>query len=295
MKKTYLVLSIIFLAGVFVFLTFRFMPAKYITGLLGNDNAVSSLACSYPVRVAGDSMEPYFTSGQMVIFNKCFSVEDLAVDKTIAFADEDVVRLGVIDAIENLAEGNVFKVSQPNRQDRISNVLFGQIIAVYEKEFDQQSQTETEEKNSQPIEIVTSNYNLVLPSGWQTAKEDDEQSIFVNASEVAVNNFQTYLSISKDQTQDKTFADHISYLKSQIEESAPGIRFDNENNFIKNGRDIFAMDGYVRQNNADFRILTIAVRGSGDDVWVLNFNSLADKWEENALVFEEIFDSFEIK
>jgi hypothetical protein len=292
MKKIYLVLSIVFLAGVFVFLAFRFMPAKYITGLLGNDNTVSSLACSYPVKVAGDSMEPYFTSGQMAIFNKCFTIEDLVADKVIAFTDGNVVRLGVIDTIKNLADENVYKVSQPNRQDRMSDVLFGQIMAVYEKEFDQQAPVETE---GQSLEIDTVHYSLVLPSGWQTAKEDDEQSIFVNAGEVVVNNFRTYLSISKDQIQGNTSADYINYLKNQIEQSAPDIQFNNENNFIKDGRDAFAMDSYVRQNNTDFKILTVAVRGNGDDVWVLNFNSLANKWEENAPVFENILNSFQVK
>jgi len=131
MKKAYIILSIIAAIIVLIFLTSRFMPAKYITGILGDDNAVSSLACSYPVRIAGDSMEPYFKNGQMAFFNKCFTDNDMAVNKTIAFKDRDVIRLGIINSIENLPEGVTYKVIQPNRRDRASDVLISQIIAIY--------------------------------------------------------------------------------------------------------------------------------------------------------------------
>ena len=52
------------------------------------------------------------------------------------------------------------------------------------------------------------------------------------------------------------------------------------------------MDGYVRQDNTDFRVLTVAIKGKGDDVWVFNFNTTEDKWENNSLIFEQISDSF---
>lgn len=295
MKKIYIILSIIVAIIILIFLIFRFMPAKYITGILGDDNTVSSLACSYPVRIVGDSMEPHFKSGQITVFNKCFTDNDIIVNKIIAFKDGDVIRLGIINSLENLPKGLTYKVTRSNRQDKISDVTKNQIIAIYKEKFNEQAQKETDEQSGEPTEIKTPDYNLILPTGWQTAQEDDRQSIFIYINEMPENDFKTYLSISQDQIQDDTFADYIGYLKNQIKESAPGISFDNENNIKINGRDAFAMDGYVRQNNTDFKILTVAIKGENNDIWILNFNTTKNKWENNALIFEQILNSFNIK
>jgi len=153
MKKIYLILSVIAALAVLIFLASRFMPAKYITGLLGKDNAASSLACSYP----------------------------------------------------------------------------------------------------------------------------------------------TYLALSKDKIQSKTIAAYGEYLKDQIRQSVAGVSFSNENIVKINNREAFAMEGYVRQNQTNFKILTAALKGDGDEVWVFNFNTVENKWENNAPVFEQILNSFSLK
>jgi len=295
MRKIYIILLITAAVIVSVFLIFRFMPAKYIAGILGDDNNISSLACSYPLRIAGDSMEPDFKSGQTVIFNKCFTQDDLAIHKIIAFEDGDVVRLGMINSIENPPKGLTYKVIQPNRGDSVSDVSYNQIIAIYKKEFDGQSQEKVDKQADKPIEMETSDYSLTLPAGWQTAKEDTEQSIYVNIIEVPVNGFRTYLSVSRDKISEGVLSDYFDNLKNEIKKSTAGISFDNENSVKINERDALAVDGYVRQNNADFKILTVAIKGNGNDVWVFNFNSAKDEWEDNAPVFEQILKSFNIK
>ena len=294
MKKIYIILSIIAAIIVVIFLIFRFLPAKHIIGILGNDNAVSSLACSYPVRIAGDSMKPNFENGQMAVFNKCFTPADITVDGIIAFKDGNVIRLGTINGLENLADGLTYNVIQPNRQGSIFKVADDQIIAVYKKEFDQ-PQEDTDKQISEPTEIKTPKYNFILPAGWQITKEDEEQSIFVNINEIPENDFRTYLSVSYDQLSDNTFSDYFDNLKNQIKEAATGISFDNENKVKINGRDALAIDGYIQQNNTDFKILTVAIRGNNNDVWVFNFNTVKDKWENNAPVFERILNSFNVK
>ncbi len=136
MRKIYLILIIIFALAVLLFIVFRFMPARYITAILGRDNSLSSLACSYPVKVTGDSMEPYFKNGQTAYFNKCFQVGDLGVNNIIVFNDGEVNRLGAIDKIEDLESGIVYKIVQPNRADLVTDVFPDQIRAVYKEDFD---------------------------------------------------------------------------------------------------------------------------------------------------------------
>jgi len=294
MKKVYIILSIIIAVIALLFLTFRFMPAQYIIGILG-DNNISSLACSYPVRIAGDSMEPDFRSDQTAIFNKCFTQDDLTIHKIIAFQNGDVIRLGIINSVENLPGGLTYKVVQSNRRDSVSDVSYNQIVAIYKKEFGGQSQKETDKQAGEPVEIKILNYNLTLPAGWQIAKEDNEQSVYVNTNEIPENNFQTYLSVSRDKIPGGTLSDYFNNLKNEIKKSAVGIVFDNENSVKINKQDALAADGYVRQNNTNFKILTVAVKGRDDDVWVFNFNSTESKWEENAPIFEQILKSFIIK
>jgi len=146
MKKIYLILSVVACLAALFFIATRFMPAKYITGLLGENNAASSLACSYPVRIAGEAMEPYFKNGQMAIFSKCFTANDITVDKTIAFKDGEAIRLGLVNSIENLPKGLTYKVVQPNRKGMMADVLSDQIIAVYKQkqEFDKNAVGQTD-------------------------------------------------------------------------------------------------------------------------------------------------------
>ncbi|MFA5155325.1 MAG: hypothetical protein WC453_02725 [Patescibacteria group bacterium] len=295
MKKVYVILSIIIALLVLLFLAFRFMPARYIMGILGDDNKVSTLACSYPLRVAGDSMEPNFKSGQTVIFDKCFVLDDLAINQIIAFKSGGVIRLGAIDKIEDSSQGLVYKVIQFNRRDRISDVSCDQIVAVYKKELGGQPQTGADQQTDKPMEIKTSDYSLTLPAGWQAATAGDGQSIYININEAPFNDFRTYLSVGRDKVSGGTLNEYFDNLKNEIKKSVAGIVFDNENSVTINGQAALATEAYVRQNNADFKILTVAVTGRGDDIWIFNFNSLASKWEDNAPIFEQILKSLIIK
>jgi len=134
MKKSHLISIIIVAVTILIIVAFRFLPAKYIIGTLGKDNTLSLLACTYPVRVAGDAMAPYFKNGQLVFFSKCFDAADLGANKIIMFKDRDMSRLGVISRIKNSEPEIVYEVIQPNRPDGLAAVAASQIIAVYKGE-----------------------------------------------------------------------------------------------------------------------------------------------------------------
>ncbi len=134
MEKSHLILSIAAIIIVAAVILFRFLPGKYIIGILGKDNAVSSLACSYPVKISGDSMEPDFKNGQIAYFNKCLEGEKIGVNTVILFSEGNINRIGIINGLADSSEGNIaYKAIQPNRPDRILNVARSQIIAVYKE------------------------------------------------------------------------------------------------------------------------------------------------------------------
>ena len=122
MKKSNIFLIIILII-VLIFIGLRFLPTNILKNVFGDNNP---LACSYSIKVVGDSMEPYLSNGDLIFFNKCFNSDDLIKDTIIAFKEKDIIRIGIIQ--EN-TKGKI-KAVQSNRSDRIFDILEGQIIAI---------------------------------------------------------------------------------------------------------------------------------------------------------------------
>lgn len=104
------------------------MPSKTIQSVVGNDNAISDVACSYPVRISGNSMEDYFKEGELVNFGKCFRGSELVSGKIIVYKDRDNNRIGII--IEKM--GDSYRVKQSNRE-AVFTVFEQDVVAIYNK------------------------------------------------------------------------------------------------------------------------------------------------------------------
>ncbi len=295
MKKIKIIGWVIIALLVIVVLVWRFLPAKYAQDFLGTDSALSSVACAYPVKVAGDSLAPYLNEGETKLFDKCFSVDDLQPETIIAWQDEAAVRLGIISKINKLDSEMVYEVVQPNRPDRVNVVTFSAIVAFYHQDSAPEGDMSTNATSGQAQPIIMSDYSFVLPAGWQAEELTDEQALFRDRSAISISGFQTYLAIRKDNLQGRALAACVDDLQEQIAQAAPGIIFENEANLEIAGQESFAMEGRVTQNNLDFRILTVVIVGREGVVWYLNFNTLQEQWSENALVFETMVKSFQFK
>lgn len=122
------------LAGLIVLLAlvYKFLPAKIIIGIAGQDNPVSEVLCTMPVKISGDSMAPFLENGKRVEFSKCFQPEDIDENSVIMFKDGDINRLAVVSKVEN---GNI-KLFQPNRRDRVINDITSEdIVAIYKEKY----------------------------------------------------------------------------------------------------------------------------------------------------------------
>lgn len=288
MRKVGIFIGIfLFLLLIILILFWRFIPGEKIIGIFGDDTAISSALCLYPVKVTGNSMEPYFMEGERKLFSKCFSQEDITIGRVVAFKDKAVIRLGVIDQIKEELPGKIiYSVTQPNRIGRIIETDFASLIAVFngnEVDID-------EENESQTINLSDSHFSL--PIGWEVKEQSDSQGVFNYNEEEAVNGFRTYLSVSSDCNQESLSDDYFTELKNEISSLVPGITFSNQNKLNINGQPSFAVEGLLRQNNLNFKVLTVAIEGQDNRIWIFNFNTLADNWENNAPIFEEIVNSF---
>jgi len=135
MKKIInIVILVIALVIAAVVLVMRFMPGKVITSILPKSNPLGNVACSYPVRVSGNSMAPVFLDGNTVIFDKCIhDKENLAIGTIVLFRDFGKVRIGRIREQLAGSSGKYYKISPEARSGDVADVLPDNIIAVYEK------------------------------------------------------------------------------------------------------------------------------------------------------------------
>jgi hypothetical protein len=162
------------------------------------------------------------------------------------------------------------------------------------------------ETNSIAVEnkqLVTDDFSIELPVGW--SKIDDEVegvlAIAMNLNETVQDeaakkiNFKSYLAVSLDVLQGKTLEEYVQFAKGELQKSISGISFDNENEVVINERSARAFEAEMVQQEITFKVLIVAIKGEGDDVWVISCNTLKSSWDDYREMFAESVKSFVLK
>lgn len=131
-----ILIAVIVLAIIAVIVWVKFVPTQKISFLAKQDSgsAVSQALCNYPVKVAGDSMEPLLHSGETINFNKCFESEGLAVGQVITYKNGPLMRIAVVREIVEGESGKYYQASPAGRTGDLSQVFPDSIVAVYFEE-----------------------------------------------------------------------------------------------------------------------------------------------------------------
>jgi len=168
--------------------------------------------------------------------------------------------------------------------------------------FGQEKAKDQLEKGQNGNKLATNDFEIVLPDGWkQTAAGVGISAMAVNENEQIIDeaaqriNFKTYAAVSYDTVQGKSLGDYFQTVKEQLDESIPGAVFSQENGTKINDREAWAAEVNFNQKEIDFKVLIIAIRGEGDDVWLISFNTLENSWEDYRQVFADMADSFTLK
>ena len=136
MKIIALILSfIVLIILIFVFIL-KFVPGQTLVESVPETFLqTGDVICSYPVRISGDSMEPEFQNGELVIFNKCIqNSKNLPTDTIVVFQSEgNTQRVGRVQSYNNLDNKFNYKISQDNRSTNPTLVSPEEIIAFLEK------------------------------------------------------------------------------------------------------------------------------------------------------------------
>lgn len=130
-KKIVSIVSVVIIVLIVIAVVWvKFVPFNDLGFVSDSDSPIAEIACSFPVKVSGDSMSPLLEDGKTVVFDKCFDEEDLEVGVVITYVDGTVQRIGIIRNVE----GEVYKVSNETKQENIRDVRFDDISAIYDVE-----------------------------------------------------------------------------------------------------------------------------------------------------------------
>jgi hypothetical protein len=150
--------------------------------------------------------------------------------------------------------------------------------------------------------LVTDDFSLDFPAGWQSATPlSGVSAMAVYADEnitdpvVQEIGFKSYVAISHDTLEGKTTKDYLGIIKSELESAFSGVSFSQENETTIGGRPANAMEADLVQQNVSFKVLVVVIQGEADDVWVMSFNTAKSSWDANKEMFANMAKTFILK
>ena len=160
-------------------------------------------------------------------------------------------------------------------------------------------QTNTEQSQGK---LVTDDFDVNLPAGWrQTVPAMGASAMAVNANE-SINdpaaqkiNFKSYFAVSYDTLQGKSMSEYEQIVKSGLQQTISNVVFTKEQDMTINGKSAHALEAELTQQGVNFKILMVVVRGQGDDVWVMSFNTTKSSWDGYKETFYGVANSFNLK
>lgn len=150
--------------------------------------------------------------------------------------------------------------------------------------------------------LVTDDFDINLPEGWQkTAPAIGASAMAIKADEQLNDpaaqkiNFRSYFAVSYDTLQEKNLSEYLQIVKNQLQQTIPSAVFAQEHDTTINSKPARAFEASFTQQGVNFKILMVAIKGVGDDVWVISFNTLQNTWAEYQKAFSDIANSFNLK
>lgn len=149
--------------------------------------------------------------------------------------------------------------------------------------------------------LVTDDFDMVIPQGWTQSTPAQGVSVMVVNSQEKIDdpaakeiNFKSYFAVSRD-VSEEGLVGYLETIKNSLGQIIPGIVFEGERDGSINGRDAKVIEAKMTQKGVDFKALVVLVKGDGNDVWIISFSTVKDKWEEYKETFNKVADSFKLK
>jgi len=155
---------------------------------------------------------------------------------------------------------------------------------------------------SQEYTLEKEDFSINIPAGWKEVPPSRGVSAMViNISEQPTEeaakriNFKSYFAVSYDTLEGKTREKYLEDYKQKLRGVFPEIVFVNENPGSIGGKDAYFIEASLAQQGVDYKVLLVLVRGKGDDIWIISFNTLEGDWLKYKDLFYQTAESFKVR
>jgi hypothetical protein len=141
-------------------------------------------------------------------------------------------------------------------------------------------------------------FTILVPAGWAEVNYMAGATIVANPGEenldpvLKKSGFKSYFSVTREKMREKTWGQAITYVGTIVSGAAPEIKYAAERDGVLAGSTMHYWEADLERDGAKFKILVYALRGDGDDLWILTFNTGASMWPAYSRLAPKVFDSF---
>jgi len=155
---------------------------------------------------------------------------------------------------------------------------------------------------SQEYTLEKEEFSINVPAGWKEVPPSRGVSaMVVNIGEQPTEeaakriNFKSYFAVSYDTMAGKIREKYLEDYKQKLKEALPEIVFVNESPGSIGGKDAYFIEANLTQQGVDFKVFLVLVRGKGDDIWTISFNTLKSDWLKYKDLFYQTAESFQTR
>lgn len=145
-------------------------------------------------------------------------------------------------------------------------------------------------------------FKITIPEGWLATgqvpgvlltivKSDDA---YPQEPSVQALNFKSYITIASDKTNGKSISQLAEEAKNELIKSIPSLLIANSSEGTINNMPAKFYEFNVPQQGIDFKVL-MAIVAKADKVFVISFNTTANRWQTYKDIFYQTAESFEFR
>jgi hypothetical protein len=171
---------------------------------------------------------------------------------------------------------------------------------IYFNSKDKESEINNEEKEQAVLE--QDGFSINIPDGWEEINGvQGVLAMISNVNEenedVALQNmgFRTYFAIAYEDAKEIDLGTYASMIKQQVIDGQPDFKIISETEEKINQKDGYIIEGEIFKEGSEFKVFIVAIKGMGDNIWLITFNTALKNWEKYSSIFRETIESFNIK
>jgi len=163
------------------------------------------------------------------------------------------------------------------------------------------TELELDDNNKEQEILEKDGFSINIPEGWEEIVGVSGISAMIsNVNEenegVALENmgFKSYFAVAYEDMPGIDPETYVAGVEDQIITSQPDFKVISVTEEKINERDGYVIEGELYKEGSEFKIFMVVIKGIGDNMWLITFNTGLKDWERYRNVFKETIESFNI-